>query len=133
MPRATWLLYNDLPVVEIQLQDNFGFMHKRILLADTGAGPRHAPFQLVLSEADCKLQNSLRVDQVAIGGAIIGSFAVYRLEIGIPNLNLTCRVSVAAVPAGALPEGLQGIAAFRFLNSFTYGNFGNENEFGLER
>jgi hypothetical protein len=30
------------------------------------------------------------------------------------------------------PSGLDGIACFRFLNRFTYGNFGSANEFGLE-
>jgi hypothetical protein len=35
-----------------------------------------------------------------------------------------------AVPA--CPEGLDGIVTFPFLNRFTYGNFGNPNQFGLE-
>ena len=132
MRRATWLLQQNMPVIEVQLNDKFGFSHKRILLADTGAGPRYAPFELVLSDADCKLHNGLKVDQVGIGGAIKGSFPVYRLEIEIPDLSLVCRVTSVAVPAAQLPEGLQGIAGFRFLNSFTYGNFGNASEFGLE-
>jgi hypothetical protein len=34
------------------------------------------------------------------------------------------------VPAN--PQGFEGIAGFRFLNRFTYGNFGNPAEFGLE-
>jgi hypothetical protein len=133
MARVTWLLREGIPVVEIQLRDNFGFAHKRVLLADTGAGPRHAPFELVLSEADCKLQDSLKVDQVGLGGAISGIFPVYLLETEIPALSFIGRVTVAAVPRERLPESLDGIAAFRFLNSFTYGNFGKTAEFGLER
>ncbi len=39
-------------------------------------------------------------------------------------------VQVAAVPAN--PQGFDGIAGFRFLNRFSYGNFGNRAEFGLE-
>lgn len=42
------------------------------------------------------------------------------------------RLPVAAVPANALPTGLDGIAAFRFLNRFAYGNFGAPEHFGLE-
>jgi hypothetical protein len=30
------------------------------------------------------------------------------------------------------PRQLQGIACFRFLNRFTYGNFGDADLFGLE-
>jgi hypothetical protein len=37
---------------------------------------------------------------------------------------------VVGVPAN--PQGFEGIAGFRFLNRFTYGNFGNPAEFGLE-
>jgi hypothetical protein len=32
----------------------------------------------------------------------------------------------------AYPVGFGGIACFRFLNRFTYGNFGDPNQFGLE-
>jgi hypothetical protein len=34
-----------------------------------------------------------------------------------------------SVPAAACPAGLGGFARFRFLNSFTYGNFGNGGQF----
>jgi hypothetical protein len=30
------------------------------------------------------------------------------------------------------PPDFDGIACFRFLNRFTYGNFGDKNAFGLE-
>ena len=48
-------------------------------------------------------------------------------------------VTVAAVEGSAPREAgtkmlvhLDGIAGFRFLNRFTFGNFGNPSEFGLE-
>jgi hypothetical protein len=39
---------------------------------------------------------------------------------------------VLAVGIAKPPIALDGLAAFRFLNRFTYGNFGNRGEFGLE-
>jgi hypothetical protein len=44
-------------------------------------------------------------------------------------LDLSATVHAVGVPTA--PPGLDGIACFRFLNRFTYGNFGNPNEFGL--
>jgi hypothetical protein len=40
------------------------------------------------------------------------------------------QVRAAAVPA--FPAGFDGVAGFRFLNRFTYGNFGDPTRFGLE-
>jgi hypothetical protein len=45
-------------------------------------------------------------------------------------LGFDLPAGVAGVPAN--PPGLEGIAGFRFLNRFTYGNFGNPAEFGIE-
>lgn len=132
MRRATWLLRDGVPVIEIQLTDPFGFIHNRTLLADTGAGPSDAPFQVVLSEGDCKLNGSPKVDFVELTGAVLGGFPIYEVFIEITALNVAQLVKAVAVPAVQLPEGLDGIAAFRLLNSFTYGNFGNSAEFGLE-
>jgi len=39
-------------------------------------------------------------------------------------------VLVVAVPV--VPDDMDGIACFAFLNRFTYGNFGNSALFGLE-
>jgi len=33
---------------------------------------------------------------------------------------------------GALPPGFNGLACFGFVNRFTYGNFGDPSQFGLE-
>jgi hypothetical protein len=37
-----------------------------------------------------------------------------------------------AVPDALLPPGLDGLAGFRFLNTFNYGNFGDPDQFCLE-
>lgn len=52
------------------------------------------------------------------------------VPIEIPVLNFSARVLAAGVIT--TPSGFDGIACFRFLNQFTYGNFGNKSEFGLE-
>jgi hypothetical protein len=33
----------------------------------------------------------------------------------------------------AVPDGFRGVAGFRLLKRFDYGNFGNPAQFGLER
>jgi hypothetical protein len=50
--------------------------------------------------------------------------------VQLPALGFDARLRVVAVPH--LPPGFDGVACFRFLNRFTYGNFGNSNAFGLE-
>jgi len=67
---------------------------------------------------------------VTLGGAYIGAHPIYVIPIQIPALKLNDNVFVVGVPAP--PAGFDGIACFRFLNRFTYGNFGNKSEFGLE-
>jgi hypothetical protein len=134
MPRVTWLLEHDCPVVKIELVEPLsGARITRTLLADTGAGSRTDPFELILSESDCQqylgLQSS---DVVGLGGAITGTHPIYSMWVEISALSFARRVNVVAVPAAACPAGLDGFACFRFLNAFTYGNFGNGNQFGLE-
>jgi len=51
--------------------------------------------------------------------------------VRIPTLHFDLWVRVVAVPV--VPDDLDGIACFTFLNRFTYGNFGNPTLFGLER
>jgi hypothetical protein len=67
---------------------------------------------------------------VTLGGAYIGSFPVYVVRLQIPPLSFDHHLRAAAVPA--CPAGFDGIAGFRFLNRFTYGNFGDPSRFGLE-
>jgi hypothetical protein len=129
----TWQLQNESPVVEVHLRDPLtGSTVPRTLLADTGAGRRNSKFELVLSDADCQRLGGQPIARVGLGGALIGQFPVYAVWVEIPARGVVRQVDVAAVPTSQLPHGLDGIAAFRFLNSFTYGNFGDANLFGLE-
>jgi hypothetical protein len=63
-------------------------------------------------------------------GAASGSVPVYILRVQIPALNFDRDLRAAGVPAS--PAGFDGIASFRFINRFTYGNFGDPSRFGLE-
>ncbi len=132
MPRASWLLVAGQPVIQIELQEtNSGLTLTRTLLADTGGGSALMPVHLALSVEDVARCGGIFRGYVGAGGAIEGNFKVYAVDTLIPDLNLVSLVNVMAVPAETLPAGLQGIACFRLLNSFTYGNFGNPAEFGL--
>jgi hypothetical protein len=103
---------------------------KRNLLADTGAGPARAPFELLLAELDCRLAGGKPAEPVVLGGAYAGLFPVYRVQMEIPELAFRRSIRVGGVPT--VPAGFGGIAGFRFLNRFTYGNFGDPTRFGLE-
>jgi hypothetical protein len=102
----------------------------RILLADTGAGSRSAAFQLVMDESDCVICGGKLLPPIALGGAYTGSFPLYDLLVRLPALGFAQTLAVVAVPS--VPAGFDGIACFSFLNGFTYGNFGDPNQFGLE-
>jgi hypothetical protein len=134
MPRVTWPLQPNRPIVQVQVVDaTSGHMVTRTLLADTGAGGLDAPFDLILRVSDRERYMGLRSsDDVQLGGAIVGTYPIYALRVEIPALSFTRRARVVAVPDVACPAGLDGIAGFRFLSSFTYGNFGDRNRFGLE-
>ncbi|HVA47877.1 MAG TPA: hypothetical protein VNH11_16025 [Pirellulales bacterium] len=67
---------------------------------------------------------------VILGGAYVGSYPCYALRVGIPRLGFDEIVS--AIGLQAAPTGFDGIACFRFLNRFTYGNLGAAGQFGLE-
>lgn len=134
MTRVTWPLQRSRPIVQIQVVE-VATDHRvtRMLLADTGAGGLDAPFELILRASDCERYMGLRSsDDVQLGGAIVGTYPIYALRVEIPPLSFARRVRVIAVPDAACPTGLDGIAGFRFLSSFTYGNFGDRNRFGLE-
>jgi len=55
---------------------------------------------------------------------------VYLVETEIPSLGFVDSVPVVGV--SQVPQGSDGIAAFKFLNRFHYGNFGNPGSFGLQ-
>jgi hypothetical protein len=47
-----------------------------------------------------------------------------------PAWLLSCLARAVDVPA--VPAGLDDLAGFRFPNRFSYGNFGDPGQFGLE-
>lgn len=131
MARAAWPLAGGRPVVEIGFSDvSVGASASRTLMADTGAGSQHDPFDLILNEDDCLHLGGMPSLVVDLGGAYTGKFPCYSIAIEIPVLGFFETVEVVGVPASI--TDLDGIACFRFLNRFTYGNFGRSDQFGLE-
>jgi hypothetical protein len=131
MPRVLWPLRHDQPCVEIVLPlGTSGQEVVRHLLADTGAGTVRAGFELILAEADClqagaSSRKGLPWEEPSWAPTLCTSsafgFRVWRLTTASAQLGLP-----------ALPPALEGLAGFRFLNRFSYGNFGNPSQFGLE-
>ena len=99
-------------------------------MADTGAGTRQSVFQLILEDNDCLQSGGILMGHVQLGGAYSGSFPVYLVKVRIPLLNFDEPVPVVGV--SQVPSGFDGIAGFKFLNRFHYGNFGNPDCFGLD-
>ena len=128
MPTAHWLLHNDRPVIEIELSTSGGGDVVRSLVADTGT--RQSVFQLILHENDCHQTGAILIGHVQLGGAYSGSFPVYLFQVRISQLSFDDPIPVVAV--SQVPAGFDGIAGFKFLNRFRYGNFGNPDSFGLE-
>jgi hypothetical protein len=102
----------------------------RNLLADTGAATAQSGFELLLEEQDCLLCGGIPLPGAVLGGAYVGSYPVYLVQVRIPPLGFDQAVPAVGVPAP--PAGFDGIACFRFLNRFTYGNFADPGQFGLE-
>ena len=131
MPRVDWALYADEPIVELELLSTAGGPRvTRRLLADTGAGNARSGFELLLADQDCQSCGGNPTQPIVLGGAYSGSFPVYLVRVVIPILAFDQFVPVVGVTQ--VPAGLDGIAGFRFLNRFTYGNFGDPGRFGLE-
>jgi hypothetical protein len=132
MPRVVWPLRHGQPAVDIVLTLAAGGQPiMRTLLADTGAGSSQSAFELILDEDDCLLcAGTAAVASIGLGGAYLGNFPLYTIFVQIPALNFAATLRAVGVPA--VPPGVDGIANFRFLNSFTYGNFGDPTQFGLE-
>lgn len=133
MPRQMWLLQRDVPVIEVQLREPFtGFWVNRVLLADTGAGPCFSPFEIVLSPADIARCGEEELAEAGVSGALQGRLVIHKVRLQISALNVQSSVRALCAPASSLLMGLDGIGAFRFLNGFSYGNFGTPDQFGLE-
>lgn len=129
MPPVRWPLRHRRPAVAVTLPLVKGKRVRR-LIADTGAGTDQAVFELLLREADCRGSGNPPVlGQVHLGGAYSGWFNVYSIEVLIPRLDFFEAVTVVGVPH--VPYGFDGIACFKFLNRFHYGNFGDADSFGL--
>jgi hypothetical protein len=131
MPQIRWQLIRGRPAVQIVLTlAQGGQAFARDLLADTGAGSRRARIDLLLDEHDCLLCGGGPGQPITLGGAYSGSFPTYDLHVLIPALGFDQYLRAVAVPQ--LPVGFDGVACFRFLSGFTYGNFGDPDQFGLE-
>lgn len=124
-----WPLVMGRPVIEVDLLLNGQHRGCR-LVADTGAGSRHSIFELILGERDCIACGGILMGRVQLGGAYCGSFPVYLVQVQLPALNFD--EPLPAVGAATVPQASDGIAGFKFLNRFQYGNFGNADEFGLD-
>ena len=131
MPHATWPLLRENPRIEITLiQAIDSKLAIRNLLADTGAGSRRAKFDLILDETDCITCGGYLLSTLPLGGAYTGRFPLYGTHVEIPLLGYAGDIHVIGVPN--TPPGFDGIAGFRFVSRFTYGNFGILDQFGLE-
>jgi hypothetical protein len=131
MPRAVWPLLDGQPNVEIVLtQAEDGKPLRRHLLADTGAGSAQAGFELMLVLSDIAVCGGIYICPAEVGDAYEGKFNVYLLRVQLPALGFDQPLLAVGIPVA--PPGFDGIACFRFLNSFTYGNFGDPSQFGLE-
>ena len=130
MPRVQWPLRDGRPCVEVVLTlAPGGQPFPRTLLADTGAGSQTSAFELILDEDDCLLCGGIPLPPVTLGGAYVGLFPIYDLPVQLPALGFAQNLRVVGIPS--VPTGWDGIACFRFLNRFTYGNFGDPSQFGL--
>jgi hypothetical protein len=131
MPSVFWPLVHDRPTIQVILELALGSQPLlRTLLADSGAGSLRDPFEFILDEDDCLICGGIPIQEVSLGGAYAGSFPVYLLQVKIPELAFDD--AVPAVGVSNTPRGFQGIACFRFLNRFGYGNFAKPDQFGLE-
>ena len=131
MPRVLWPLLRRRPMIQVTLELALGTQQVvRNLLADTGAGATNAGFELVLDEDDCLMCGAPPAHRVVLRGAYAGVFPVHLVRVQIRQIGFDHHVF--AIGVAAPPAGFDGIAAFKFLNRFTYGNFGDPGSFALE-
>jgi hypothetical protein len=131
MPRVQWPLHRRRTMVQVVLTvATGGHPLVRDPVADTGAGTSRSGFELLLEEKDCLVCGGIPSHPVVLGGAYTGTFSVYVVRVQLPAPGFDHHLRVVAVPA--CPVEFDGIACFRFLNRFTYGNFSDPGRFGLE-
>lgn len=129
--RAVWPLQNGRPKIEVVLVTRSGTRPRTFdLLADTGGGTNRARFELVLDESDCLIYGRRSTHSVQLGGAFFGTFSIYLVRAQIPQLQFDHRIR--AVGVSSVMAGFSGIASFRFLNRFNFGNFSDPRQFGIE-
>ena len=133
MARYSWPLQNGQPVISLYLRDvKTGVLSPRTLLADTGAGDAFTSVELILSERDGRKFGQEWVGNAQAGSFVRGNFEIQLVPIELPALGVSRLAAALIIPAAELPHGLDGIAGFRLLNAFAYGNFGDATRFGLE-
>jgi hypothetical protein len=131
MPRVQWPLRHSRPCVQVVLTRASDRQPlTRTLLADTGAGSRAIGFEIILVQADCQLCGGISAGTIKLTGSYSGDFPAYLLLVQLPALHFAQRLRAVGVPS--LPKRFEGIAGFPFLNRFTFGNFGDPGQFGLE-
>ena len=131
MPRVQWPLQHGRPCLQVILAlAPEGQPLPRTLLADSGAGSLLSGFELILEEDDCVLCGGVPGQSISLGGAYTGSFPIYELRVQLPALGFDQKIRVVGVPSA--PAGFDGLACFSLLNRFSYGNFGDPSQFGLE-
>jgi len=131
MPRIDWPLHKGRPSIQVTLTlAQGGQTIERNLLADTGAGSIFSGFEIVLHEDDCLLCGGNPLQPIPLAGAYAGVFPVYLLPLQISALGFSEDVRAVGVPS--VLAGFDGIACFKFLNRFQFGNFGDSKLFGLE-
>lgn len=131
MAQIQWPLRYGRPMIEVSLGSGHSRAPSmRALLADTGAGHAQSRFELLLSENDCLMFGGIPLRPVKLGGAYVGSFRVYLIQVRIGPFAFDKAVRAVGVPSP--PAGFDGIACFRFLTRFRYGNIADPRQFGLE-
>lgn len=128
MSPTIWSLRDRRPSIAITLARGKG-RRVRHLLADTGAGSDQSSFELLLSEKDCRESAIKVIGQTNLTGAYAGLFDVFAVVIRIPKLKFDDTIAAVGVPY--LPYRFDGIACFKFLNRFHYGNFGDTESLDL--
>ena len=100
MARAQWPLWRGRPIIEVTLTlASGGQQVNRRLIADTGAGSLHSSSDLLLDEHECLLCGGTPMKAVVLGGAYVGAYPTYALQVAIPVLGFNETVSVVGLPA----------------------------------
>src|SRR5262245_31662912 len=108
MPRAVWPLKHGRPRAEIVLVSTTGLLLPREVVADSGAGSIHSPFELILNNQDCLSCGADFIAMIQLRGAFAGTFPLYTLRVQVPPLSFDDVVEV--VGAAMNITGFDGLA-----------------------